>query len=340
MPQISVIVPVYKVEPYLRRCVDSILNQSFSDFELILVDDGSPDNCGAICDEYAQKDDRVVVIHQENGGLSAARNAGIDWAFANSDSQWLAFVDSDDWLHPQMLELLYTASDGLKTVRVCRHHYTDDDGAACLPVALNKEHCVCMDQETLLVDHWRDYNYAFGKLYPKAFFETLRYPVGKNYEDAFTTYRALYQADSICYIPCQLYFYFKNTQSITKSAWHEGFLNCFEGIREQLAFYRSHGMLRALEKETELYIEQYAYQIHRIRENDVNDPEHVHLKQMKKSMREILAQEKQFALADYPYWMEALHPHAYKGYQVIEKVKKAGILGSIRKLIGRITHKG
>ena len=103
MPQISVIVPVYKVEPYLRRCVDSILGQTFTDFELILVDDGSPDNCPAICDEYARKDTRVHVIHQENGGLSAARNAGIDWAFANSDSQWLTSVDSDEWVHPEML---------------------------------------------------------------------------------------------------------------------------------------------------------------------------------------------------------------------------------------------
>ena len=106
MPTISVIVPVYKVEKYIHRCVDSILEQTYADFELILVDDGSPDNCGAICDEYATQDSRVVVIHQENGGLSAARNAGIDWAFTNSDSQWISFVDSDDWVHPEYLERL------------------------------------------------------------------------------------------------------------------------------------------------------------------------------------------------------------------------------------------
>jgi len=109
MPAISIIVPVYKVEAYLARCVDSILDQSFRDFELILVDDGSPDNCGAICEEYARKDSRIHVIHQENGGLSAARNAGIDWAFENSNSQWLTFVDSDDWLHREYLNVLYRA---------------------------------------------------------------------------------------------------------------------------------------------------------------------------------------------------------------------------------------
>ena len=106
MPTISVIVPVYKVEKYIHRCVDSILSQTFTDFELILVDDGSPDNCGKICDEYAEKDIRIHVIHQENGGLSAARNAGIDWVFANSDSEWITFIDSDDWVHPEYLERL------------------------------------------------------------------------------------------------------------------------------------------------------------------------------------------------------------------------------------------
>ena len=103
MPTISVIVPVYKVEPYLNRCVDSILRQTYQDFELILVDDGSPDRCGEICDEYARQDSRVHVIHKENGGLSDARNAGIDWVEANSDSRWLIFADSDDWVHPELL---------------------------------------------------------------------------------------------------------------------------------------------------------------------------------------------------------------------------------------------
>ena len=108
MAAISVIVPIYKVEAFLHRCVDSILAQTFADFDLVLVDDGSPDSCGDICEEYARKDGRIHVIHQKNGGLSAARNTGIDWAQANSGSQWLAFVDSDDWVHPDFLLRLYT----------------------------------------------------------------------------------------------------------------------------------------------------------------------------------------------------------------------------------------
>lgn len=104
---ISVIVPVYKVEEYLPACIESILAQTHEDFQLILVDDGSPDRCGAICDEYAAKDNRIVVIHQENAGVSAARNAGLDWVFANSESRWLNFIDSDDVVSPVYLETLY-----------------------------------------------------------------------------------------------------------------------------------------------------------------------------------------------------------------------------------------
>lgn len=99
-PKISVIVPVYKVEQYLHRCVDSILAQTFTDFELLLINDGSPDNCGAICDEYAAKDARVRVFHKENGGVSSARNLGLD----NAKGEWVAFVDSDDWVETQFLE--------------------------------------------------------------------------------------------------------------------------------------------------------------------------------------------------------------------------------------------
>ena len=105
MPKVSLIVPVYKVEPYLHRCVDSILNQTFRDFELILVDDGSPDNCGAICDEYAEKDDRIQVIHKTNGGLSSARNAGLDIA----RGRYIMFCDSDDYVAENWCQIMVMA---------------------------------------------------------------------------------------------------------------------------------------------------------------------------------------------------------------------------------------
>lgn len=104
-PLISVIVPVYRVEPFLPRCLDSLRNQTYRNLEILLVDDGSPDNCGKICDEYAEKDHRFRVIHKENGGLSSARNAGLDAA----TGEFIGFVDSDDWIAPQMYETLLSA---------------------------------------------------------------------------------------------------------------------------------------------------------------------------------------------------------------------------------------
>lgn len=125
MPELSVIVPVYKVEPYLRRCIDSILAQTFRDFELILIDDGSPDNCGVICDEYAAKDSRIRVIHQANQGVSAARNAGLDIARGT----YLGFVDSDDWIEPEMYEtMLATAKEKQVDVVVCGINYCEENG--------------------------------------------------------------------------------------------------------------------------------------------------------------------------------------------------------------------
>ena len=103
-----------------------------------MVDDGSPDNCGKICDEYAEKDSRITVIHKENGGLSDARNAGIDWAFKNSDSEWLAFIDSDDWVHPQYLEVLYNANIQNKTlISVCGFVRTDNDNESLKIINFN-----------------------------------------------------------------------------------------------------------------------------------------------------------------------------------------------------------
>lgn len=125
MPELSIIVPVYKVEKYLPRCIDSILAQTFGDFELILIDDGSPDGCGRICDEYAKKDKRIVVIHQKNMGVSAARNAGLDIAHG----RYIGFVDSDDWIEPQMYEVMMDAiRENGADMAVCGVRYADEDG--------------------------------------------------------------------------------------------------------------------------------------------------------------------------------------------------------------------
>ena len=122
--KISVIVPVYKVEKYLNRCVQSIASQTYENLEIILVDDGSPDNCGVLCDEWVQKDSRIKVVHKENGGLSSARNAGV----AVATGAYVGFVDSDDYIHPQMYEKLYEALvENGADISICGCDYVDEE---------------------------------------------------------------------------------------------------------------------------------------------------------------------------------------------------------------------
>lgn len=316
MAKISVIVPVYKVEKYLSHCVDSILAQTYQDFELILVDDGSPDRCGLMCEEYAKKDGRITVLHRENGGLSAARNTGIDWAFVNSDSEYLTFIDSDDWIHPQYLELLLQAAEEHHVpVSICSFDRPE------APVAEALEHISdcsseVMTAETLLVDHVWNFNYAWGKLYRKVYFREIRYPEGKNFEDTFTTYKVLFAGEQVALIDKALYFYFKNEDGITRSPWTPKELVVFEAMENQVKFYRENGYAKALEKEEYLYVNHFAYQICRIRENRVDLKQNIpYLRQMRKKMMKLVRQNPgRFGYKKMPQCYEAAYPNAMKVY--------------------------
>ncbi len=252
MPLISVIVPVYKVKPYLCRCVDSILAQTFTDFELILVDDGSPDNCGAICDEYAQKDARVHVIHQANGGLSAARNAGIDWVFACSDSRWLTFVDSDDWVHPQMLEWLYYAVLEYNVkVSICGYEETGEDNQwTNADVAQVKLWPV----EQFYVERNVNATVAWGKLYARECFADIRYPIGKICEDEYVTYRILFQFEKIAVIDMPMYAYFVNPEGTMRSEWTIKRLDGLQAYDEQIKFLKKNRYHDAYRKKVQSFV--------------------------------------------------------------------------------------
>lgn len=245
MPKISVIVPVYNVEAYLKRCIDSILNQSLYDLELILVDDGSPDKCGEICEEYVQKDSRVVVIHQENGGLSAARNTGIGYVMSRFESQWITFVDSDDWVHPRMLEMLLDcAMTHQVKVSICGYVETKGETPG---VEMDKSHAVVWNPENYYVAQTVNATIACGKLYHRTCFEYIRYPLGRVHEDEFTTYRILFSLDKIGVISIPLYFYFQNCIGITRSSWNTKRLDCIDAMKEQLLYFEENGFSKALE---------------------------------------------------------------------------------------------
>ena len=254
MPKISVIVPVYKVEPYLQRCVDSILNQSYRDFELILVDDGSPDHCGAMCDEYAKTDSQIHVIHRENGGLSAARNTGIDWSFANSDSQWFAFIDSDDWVHRDYLQMLITAAEkGDCPIATCGLYWTEK---SCPDPDYSRAKPEILDAEQAFVKHQEKCTPACAKLIFKELMDGLRFPLGKLHEDAYITHKMLFAAKKVAVFQEKLYYYYCNPGSITRAKWSDRKLDCIEAHELRMEYFLEHGYLKAYDREQEIYVEE------------------------------------------------------------------------------------
>ncbi len=210
---ISVIVPVYKVEKYLCRCIDSILNQTYKNLEIILVDDGSPDSCGNICDDYALRDSRIKVVHKENGGLSSARNAGIDIA----EGEYLSFIDSDDYIAPEFIERLYKLCiDNNADIAQCAFLSTDKDDEKWDNLSTFTK--VFTNEEML----YNLYNQlyvptvvAVTKLYKKTVFDNVRFPFKKVYEDEATSYKLIYNAKRIVVVDEKLYFYYTNPESIT-----------------------------------------------------------------------------------------------------------------------------
>jgi len=208
--KISLIVPVYKVEPYLRKCVDSILAQTYKNLEVILVDDGSPDNCGAICDEYAARDGRIIVIHQKNGGISAARNAGLDIA----SGDYVGFVDSDDWIEPDMYEYLLSGALEEKAHIVICGHYLDFPHRS-LEQSFHRRQLLKPSQamEALLEDRLIR-SYVWDKLFSRALFDGVRFPVGLNYEDVATTHKTFEAAEAVLCLPQPKYHYLQRSDGI------------------------------------------------------------------------------------------------------------------------------
>lgn len=319
---ISVIVPVYNVEPYLHRCVDSILAQTFTDFDLILVDDGSPDNCPAICDEYAEKDSRVHVIHQENGGLSAARNAGIDWAFANSDSQWLTFVDSDDWIHPEMLERLLNAAQGNGVgISMC---YLEDVYEETIPCPLSIKKAELVKVDNIYAEQYSSAVVACCKLYRKDLFETVRYPVGKINEDLYTTYKLIFQAPYIAVIKSNLYYYYRRTDSITLSSWSPHKIDIIQAHESAIAFFKKNKYLKAEERQINEYIKSLASQICIINNQKEKEYKPVGKKLQKKLKKMIWCQHaltKQ-DISGKEWILETAFPHYMRFYWIIKAILK------------------
>lgn len=214
-PMLSIVVPIYKVEKYLNKCVDSILGQTFTDFELILVDDGSPDRCGEICDYYEKKDKRVKVIHKENGGLSSARNAGINVAIG----EYIGFVDSDDYIEPFMYEcLIESLQKNNCLLAVCAINYVFEDGKNICRVEGEKDRVFNFSEAILEMNTYHLFDMgAWSKVYHKSLFHNLRFPVGKLSEDFYIMYKIFDRAQKISYVATPCYNYLQRQNSISRN---------------------------------------------------------------------------------------------------------------------------
>ncbi len=255
MPEISVIVPVYKAEDYLPGCIDSILSQTFSDFEILLVDDGSPDNSGSICDAYAAKYDCISVIHQENRGQAAARNHAMQY----SKGQWLCFVDSDDLIHPQMLEMLYHAAISANApISMCQMLEAESLPEDFFRSQEERFEVLTMDEETLLQLHDREAYPAWvacAKLIRRELAEAYPFREGRVFEDNEAVCHWVCEGKRLASMQHPLYFYRTNQGSTTKSNFSMKKLDYLWALESIIRYYDSLGFDRMRRRFWDRYVD-------------------------------------------------------------------------------------
>lgn len=281
MPTISVIVPVYKVEKYLKQCIDSILAQTFTDFELILVDDGSPDNCGKMCDEYAQNDGRIVVIHKKNGGLSSARNAGLDIA----KGEFISFVDSDDFVDSRMLELCFEKMRLQKADMVVFGIAAYSECGGIQPRKITLSEKLLTQQEAvnkiLEGDMW-DWIVSWNKLYKKDLFSSIRFPEGFIHEDLTISHHIIGECNIIAQIPKVLYYYRKNPDSITNSEYSIRRTDGLSALADRISYSHEKKWNTAMFRAAEGYVSQFFDDYFKFAETEENA---IYFRRMEKSLR-------------------------------------------------------
>ena len=216
-PLVSVIVPCYNVEQYLPKCIDSILNQTYKNLEVWLVDDGSPDKCGAICDKYAKKDTRIKVIHKKNGGLADARNVALDV----KAGEYVVCVDSDDYISPTHIEGLYNLIEKYGADVSVNTFCSFYEGSSPNPSPKSAKDWVLDGLHATEMMFYQEYfdNTAWGKMYKASLFDGIRYPKGLLFEDLPTTYRLLLKANKVVFNDEQSYFYLLRSNSIEGAAF-------------------------------------------------------------------------------------------------------------------------
>lgn len=237
-PLISLIVPIYNVAPYLRQCVDSLILQDYAHLEIILVDDGSPDDCGRICDEYAQRDERIKVIHKQNGGLSSARNAALDVM----TGEWVMCVDSDDWVDKDFCsKALESASQHDADIVVFGYRDVYPDHTVIQTVSQDQEQSFTPEEALMELHGGKILSFAWNKIYKASLFKDIRYPEGMLYEDIGTTYKLFANAHSIYLSSACTYNYRKRGDSILGGGFgSREAIDWFDMDMERFAFIRTY----------------------------------------------------------------------------------------------------
>lgn len=262
MSLVSVIIPIYKVEKYLNECIESVVNQTYKNLEIILVDDGSPDQCPQICEEWKLKDERIKVIHKMNGGLSDARNAGLQIA----QGEYIGFVDSDDWIAPDMYEkLLYRIQKENADICACGIMNFSNGRQEALKVCE-----IVGDSEKILAMIYKNTDYpvaACNKLYKHKCWDDFEFPKGKICEDAFTTYLLVDRAERIVQITDPLYFYRIRENSIMTSAFDRKRMEEEEAWRCNYEYMKEH-YPQIYPSAFSFYLQKVNMLIHTISEQD------------------------------------------------------------------------
>lgn len=282
---ITIVVPIYKVEDYLHRCVNSLLEQTYKNLEIILVNDGSPDGCGAICDEYAKFDDRIKVIHKTNGGLSDARNAGIEAAQGN----YISFVDSDDWVHQEFISNLYkllvkTNSD----ISICNFIKTSSES---INLEITTGDTFQFNNYESLKQLTNDKYYiqmvvAWGKLYKRSLFDNIRFPIGRVHEDEFITYKLLYKANKVVLTTSQLLYYWQRQDSIMGSGFNIKHKNdIFAALEERAEFFSKVGYMDLSNNTYKVIFKNYISVSSKINATKTKQELNISINTLKKNLR-------------------------------------------------------
>lgn len=325
MYPLSIIVPVYNAEAYLDRCVQSILAQTMTDFELILVDDGSPDRCGEMCDAYARQDPRIRVIHQANAGQAAARNRALDIA----QGEYFGFADSDDFIHPQTFEILLQNAKkhraqisvgGYQPVTGLVNHSTLHNvpshswkGAEFL------RHCLIdgVDKKPWVL---------WDKIFHRDCFRTLRFPEGRIFEDNAVVYRMLYEAEIVADCDAKLYYYFFNEDSTVNQSFKLKHLDWLKVLEEMIPYFEEKRDQILVDKLNHSYLSALA-ELHGKVKQHLDEP--AVLKDLKKKLQRQYAQEKKkysITIKTHPNVIEILRPGYAKAYWTTQ-----GLLSRFKK---------